>query len=157
MCAIDYQQLSLLNAAYAACIDEDRLEQWPAFFTERCLYLVTTAENHQQRLPAGLMYADSRGMLRDRVSALREANIYERQRYRHIVSMPRIIGVEDDGTAVETPFLVARIMRGGKTELFATGKYIDIVAGGSEGELTLAQRIVVCDSISIDTLLAIPL
>ena len=31
-------------------------------------------------------------MLADRVLALRRANIYERQTYRHIVGMPRLIG-----------------------------------------------------------------
>jgi 3-phenylpropionate/cinnamic acid dioxygenase small subunit len=151
--AITYEQLSILNAAYAACIDEDQLEAWPDFFTDECLYMVTTAENYQQGLPAGLIYADSKGMLRDRVSALREANVYERQRYRHIIGTPRITGAQ----TVETPFLVTRIMRGGKMDLFATGKYVDTVAANGETGLALAKRVVVCDSISIDTLLAIPL
>jgi 3-phenylpropionate/cinnamic acid dioxygenase small subunit len=154
---ISHEHLGALNAAYAACIDEDKLESWPDFFTDQCLYMVTTAENYQQGLPAGLIYADSKGMLRDRVSALREANIYERQRYRHIVSMSRIVGAEGDATVVETSFLVVRIMRGGKTDLFATGKYVDTVTTDGQGELKLARRIAVCDSISIDTLLAIPL
>ncbi len=66
-------------------------------------------------------------MVRDRVAALREANIYERQSYRHIVGMPAILG-EDDGTVrAETPFLVARIMRDGTTDLFATGRYLDLL------------------------------
>jgi 3-phenylpropionate/cinnamic acid dioxygenase small subunit len=155
--AINYEQLNVLNAAYASCIDEDKLEDWPDFFTDQCLYMVTTAENYQQGMPAGLIYADTKGMLRDRVSALRDANIYERQRYRHIVSMPRIVGSDDNGTAVETPFLVTRIMRGGKMDLFATGKYIDTVKSDAQGRLKLVRRIVVCDSVSIDTLLAIPL
>jgi 3-phenylpropionate/cinnamic acid dioxygenase small subunit len=155
--AISHEHLGALNAAYAACIDEDRLESWSDFFTDQCLYMVTTAENYRQGLPAGLIYADSKGMLRDRISALREANIYERQHYRHIVSMSRIVGSEADGTLVETSFLVVRIMRGGKTDLFATGKYVDTVTTDGQGELKLARRIAVCDSISIDTLLAIPL
>src|SRR5256885_14409711 len=29
------------NAAYAATIDADRLEAWPDFFVERCLYKIT--------------------------------------------------------------------------------------------------------------------
>jgi 3-phenylpropionate/cinnamic acid dioxygenase small subunit len=150
---ITYEQLSILNAAYAACIDEDQLEAWPDFFTDDCLYMVTTMENYLQGLPAGLIYADSKGMLRDRVSALREANVYERQRYRHIVGTPRITGAQ----TVETPFLVTRIMRGGKMDLFATGKYVDTVVAKGDTELALSKRVVVCDSISIDTLLAIPL
>ena len=108
-------------------------------------------------MAAGLVYADSKRMLQDRVTALREANIYERHWYRHIVSMPSIIGPAPDGLAVETPFLLARITRGGKTDLFATGKYLDRISRDAKGDLKFAERIVVCDSGSIDTLLAIPI
>jgi anthranilate 1,2-dioxygenase small subunit/terephthalate 1,2-dioxygenase oxygenase component beta subunit len=96
-------------------------------------------------------------MLQDRVTALREANIYERHWYRHIVSMPTIIGRAPGGLWVESPFLLARITRGGKTDLFATGKYVDRIATDAGGNLKFAERIVVCDSGSIDTLLAIPI
>ena len=74
-----------LNAAYAATIDTDRLESWPDLFVEDCLYKITSAENHKRGHSAGVVYADSRAMLQDRVTALRAANIYERQSYRHKV------------------------------------------------------------------------
>ena len=83
-------RLAALNSDYAACIDADRLEDWPAFFLETCLYKITTADNHRRGYEAGVIYANSQAMLRDRVAALREANIYERQAYRHIVGMPRL-------------------------------------------------------------------
>lgn len=152
-----YEELNALNAAYARCIDEDQLESWPDFFLDDCFYKITTADNHRQGLVAGLVYADTRRMLQDRVTALREANIYERQRYRHILSVPTILGHEARGTIAETPFLVARIMRGGQTDLFVTGKYIDVIATDAAGQSRFAERVVVCDSASIDTLLAIPL
>ena len=79
-----------LNARYAEAIDDDRLESWPEFFRDDGRYLITTAENVAQGLPIGLMYATSRAMLRDRIKALREANVYEAQRYRHILGAPRI-------------------------------------------------------------------
>ena len=79
--------------------------------------------------PASI-YADSRGMLEDRVSALRKANIYERQRYRHIVGLPAVLGQANGAAEVETPFLIVRIMRDGKMEVFATGCYHDKVAAG---------------------------
>lgn len=142
-----------LNAAYAAAIDADRLEVWPDFFTEDCLYKITSADNHKQGYAAGIVYADSRAMLRDRVTALRTANIYERQSYRHVVGLP-VMGA--DGMTAETPFLVARIMRDGKTDLFATGVYLDRLCE-VDGQLRFAERIVVCDSGHFDTLLAIPL
>src|SRR5579863_1268921 len=83
-------RLAALNSDYAACIDADRLEDWPDFFLDECLYKITTAENLRRGYAAGVIYADSRAMLRDRVAALREANIYERHAYRHIVGMPRL-------------------------------------------------------------------
>ena len=80
-------RVAALNTEYANCIDADRLEEWPGLFLEQCLYKITTADNHRRGYAAGLVYADSRAMLTDRVPALREANIYERQSYRHIVGM----------------------------------------------------------------------
>jgi len=145
-----------LNAAYGATIDADRLEAWQEFFVEDCLYKITSAENHRRGYSAGIVYADSRAMLRDRVTALRIANIYERQSYRHIVGLPVLGASGPDSIAAETPFLVARIMRDGRTDLFATGVYIDRIRDEAGG-LRFAERIVVCDSSHFDTLLAIPL
>ncbi len=146
------ERLAALNAAYARCIDEDRLEEWPGFFLEHCLYKITTADNLSRGYEAGLIYADSRAMLKDRVAALREANVYERQRYRHIVGLPALL----EGGAVETPFLVVRIMRDGRMDLFATGRYLDRVVEEND-ILKFSERIVVCDSARFDTLVAIPL
>jgi len=143
-------------ADYVRCIDEDRLEGWPDFFDDPCTYLITTAANHREGLQAGIVFATSRGMLVDRVSALREANIYERHTYRHILGMPAILSHEGDRVRSETPFLVARIMRDGATDIFATGRYLDLYRIREE-EAKLAERTVVCDSSRIDTLLALPL
>ena len=148
-------RLSALNTEYATHIDADRLEEWPTLFLDQCLYKITTADNHRRGYAAGLVYADSRAMLTDRVAALREANIYERQTYRHIIGMPALRDDADDITA-ETPFLVVRTMRDGRMDLFAAGVYLDRVRE-ADGHLRFAERIVICDSSRIDTLLAIPL
>jgi 3-phenylpropionate/cinnamic acid dioxygenase small subunit len=145
-----------LNADYARAIDDDRLEDWPGFFVERCVYKITSADNYRRGLPAGIVYADSQGMLRDRVAALREANIYERQAYRHVIGLPAILGEADGTVRAETPFLVVRIVRGGAMDLFATGRYLDTLVDDG-GALRFRERLVVCDSSRIDTLLAIPL
>lgn len=148
--------LIALNSDYARALDDDRLEDWPSLFVEHCLYKITSADNHSHGLAIGLMYADSQGMLKDRVAALREANIYERQRYRHILGMPALIDERDGVLIAETPFLVARIVRGHTTDLFATGRYLDeIVSEG--GALRFRQRLAVCDASRFDTLIAIPL
>jgi anthranilate 1,2-dioxygenase small subunit/terephthalate 1,2-dioxygenase oxygenase component beta subunit len=153
---MDVARLVELNAAYARAIDNEKFEQWPELFADPCLYKVTTAENVAKGMEAGIMYADSRGMLQDRVSALRKANIYERQRYRHIVGLPVVLG-ETGGTAdVETPFLIVRIMREGTMDVFATGCFRDKVKPDAAGALRFAERIVVCDGRRFDTLVAIP-
>lgn len=151
-----HHRLAVLNADYARAIDDDRLEAWPEYFLERCLYKITTADNHQKGLEAGIIYAESRAMLQDRVSALRKANVYERQRYRHIVGPPAILAREADTLRVESPFLVVRIMRDGAMDLFATGRYLDRVAIEADG-LRFMERLVVCDSARFDTLVALPL
>ena len=150
------QRIANAQAAYARCIDDAGGGGWPDFFDDECFYIVTTAENHQDGLQSGLMYADSKGMLKDRISALEEANIYERHRYRHILGQPSVMRVEGPLVWAETSFMVARIMRTGETSLFATGRYIDCYLVEADTAL-IRERRVVCDSSRIDTLLALPL
>jgi 3-phenylpropionate/cinnamic acid dioxygenase small subunit len=154
---MDISHLVELNAAYARTIDNEQFEQWPGLFTDPCLYKVTTAENVAKGYEAGIIYADSRAMLQDRVSALRKANIYEQQRYRHIVGLPVVLDQEGGAATAETPFLIVRIMRDGAMALFATGCYRDKVVTDGAGGLRFAERIVVCDGARFDTLVAIPL
>jgi len=80
--------ISQAQAAYARCIDNGVLEAWPDFFEEDCIYKITTADNVAQGLEAGVVFANSRGMLIDRVASLREANVYERHVYRHFLGQP---------------------------------------------------------------------
>ena len=101
-------------------------------------------------MEAGIIYATSRGMLIDRVVALRGVSIYEKQSYRHILGLPNVTrnsGTEADS---ETPFLVVRIMHDGQSDVFATGVYLDTYRCEG-GRLRLAKRIVVCDSGSEST------
>ncbi|MDX3908172.1 MAG: aromatic-ring-hydroxylating dioxygenase subunit beta [Pigmentiphaga sp.] len=148
--------LASLMEDYAWAIDRDELEQWPNFFEEQCLYKITTADNEEQGYPFGVLYADSRGMLADRVKSLREANIYEGQRYRHVVGRPKVFSSDGAVVSAETSFLVVRTMRTGEMLLFATGVYRDVVSFRGPKAL-FVERVVVCDSSRIDTLLALPL
>ena len=144
------------QADYARCIDDGRLESWPDYFDDPCTYKITTAANYRDALEAAIVFANSRGMLIDRVSSLREANIYERHTYRHILGAPSLLEEIEEGVRSETPFLVVRIMRDGEMDIFATGRYLDLYKIRN-GDAKLTERIVVCDSSRIDTLLALPL
>ena len=148
--------INRVQNAHARCIDSGKLEEWPDFFEENCIYKITTADNFAQGLEAGVIFANSRGMLLDRVASLREANIYERHVYRHFLGQPWIVSEDANEAKSETSFFVARIMRDGTTDVYATGRYIDVykLNGGAP---KLKERIVVCDSSRFDTLLALPL
>ncbi len=145
-----------LYAAYADCIDDDRLEEWPDFFVENCRYLITDRDSHAAGLRHGIIYAASRSMLTDRVMAMRRANIYEAQHYRHIVGPVRIDRVEGGVAEARANFLAVRIMHDGETTLFASGRYLDRIDVGTS-RYRFIERIVVLDSQKIDTLLVIPL
>ncbi len=156
MAEITLDRIVAVQAAYIRCIDSNALEGWPDFFTDDCLYKVTTAENRSNGFEAGIIYADSKAMLIDRVLALRQANIYEKQSYRHILGLPTIVKNGGNDAETETPFLVVRIMHDGQSDVFATGVYVDKLRAQGD-QLKFASRIAVCDSSRIDTLMAIPL
>jgi 3-phenylpropionate/cinnamic acid dioxygenase small subunit len=144
-----------LHSRYVHALDSDRLEDWPGFFTENATYRITTAENVERGLPLDVLFADSQAMLRDRVQSLRHANIYEPQRYRHIVSSTLVEDIGNGKVGSTSNFLVIRVMQSGDTMLFASGRYVDriVLAPAPRYE----ERIVICDSRRFDTLLAIPL
>ena len=144
-----------LHARYAHALDEGRLEDWPNFFTQNGRYRITTAENEDRGLPLPVLYAEGRPMLRDRIQSLRHANIYEPQRYRHILSSVLVEKLDDTHARSVANFMVIRIMESGDTLLFASGRYVDRIVLSEEPQYE--ERVVICDSRRFDTLLAIPL
>ena len=152
-------ELEQLYTDYVHCLDADELERLARLFHRELFYRVTSAENYEAGLPLGLIYATSRNMLMDRVSALREANIYEPQRYRHLVSSIKIVGEATGRTGpleVVANFLVIRTMQEGDMTIFGAGRYVDRVTHDGGG-WKFASKTVVLDSRQIDTLLAIPI
>ncbi len=104
----------------------------------------------------GIIFATSRNMLKDRVSALREANIYEPQRYRHLVSAIKIVAEHGAALDIIASFCVIRTVQDGEMTIFAAGRYLDEVRHDG-GAWKFSRKTVVLDSRQIDTLLAIPL
>ncbi|HEY1797003.1 MAG TPA: aromatic-ring-hydroxylating dioxygenase subunit beta [Stellaceae bacterium] len=145
-----------LVAAYGDCIDDDRLEEWPDYFVDRCRYLVTDRESHEAGLKHGVIYCASKGMLADRVTALRRVLMFEKHRYRHVTGAPRLLKVAEGVAEARTNFLCVRIMHDGETTLFSTGRYLDRI-DVSASPFRFVERLVVLDSQKIDTLLVIPL
>ncbi len=148
-------RIDAFNADYANCVDSDRLEDWPAFFAEGGVYRVITRENRERRLPVALIYARGQGMLSDRITALRTANIYEPHVYCHQIGCVKVTGADGAGWHAESNFTIVRTMVSGAMVVFACGRYVDRFVEAS-GRLLLAERTCVLDSKRVDTLLVIP-
>ena len=149
-------RIEAFMADYAHCLDTDRLEAWPDFFTEDARYRVCTRENYDRKLPLSVMSCSGRGMFRDRICALRTANVFEPHVYCHITGTLRIIRSSPGQVQTESNFQVVRTMVDGTMSIFACGRSLDTITIQNEA-LKLAERTVVLDSQSIDTLLVIPL
>jgi anthranilate 1,2-dioxygenase small subunit len=149
-------RVDALYAEYAQTIDDDRLEEWPEFFVDDGKYRVTTRENHGRGLALAMMYCDGRGMMSDRISALRLANIFEPHVYCHLTSCVRIVDCKPGETRAQANFTVIRTMQEGDQTIFACGRTYDRIVEMEE-RLLFKDRLVVLDSRQVDTLLVIPI
>lgn len=146
-----------LIASYSHAMDDGEIDLWPQFFTSNGIYHITTRENHEAGLPIGIMRCVGRGMMIDRVKAFHTANIFEPHTYNHIVGYPTMSYDKASGcVTARSNFQVVRIMETGRMELYATGKYLDVIQeeGGSP---KFRERVVVMDSRNVDILLVVPL
>jgi anthranilate 1,2-dioxygenase small subunit len=145
-----------LQNNYVATIDDDRLESWPDFFVDACVYKIIPRENADANLPVAVMFCDSKGMMRDRIVALRKANIYAPHFYRHLISNLRIVGEENGVLLVETNYVVFQTLLDGETKIYQAGKYQDKIVE-QDGKLKFKEKICVFDTYRIPTLLVTPI
>lgn len=148
--------LRQLFADYAASIDDDRLEDWVDFFTEDAVYEIIPRENHERGLPITLLLCDGKDMIRDRVVSLREANIYNIHRDRHVVGEPRIMESDDGRYRTETSYALFQTNQDGESRIFSVGRYNALVSFAG-GRPLIERLTVVTDTASVKTLLSTPI
>jgi anthranilate 1,2-dioxygenase small subunit len=148
-------ELMELNDRYVAALDNDRIEEWPGLFTEDCLYEIISKENEDAGLPAPVIHCDNARMLRDRVLALRHANIYEKPQYRHCLSGLEFQAGEDVIT-MSSSYVVVNTGENGSTVIYQAGRYQDQVVRTPEG-LRFKSRRCVYDTLRVQTVLAFPI
>jgi len=149
-------ELHQLQESYIHALDNDRLEEWPEFFTDDCLYEIIPRENADAGLPIGIIYCDSKKMLRDRVLSLRHANIYEEHTYRHMTSGLIFKSVGDGTVESESSYVVIQTLQNGESFVYQAGRYIDRVVKTAAG-WRYASRRVIYDTLRVPTLLATPI
>jgi anthranilate 1,2-dioxygenase small subunit len=141
---------------YCHQLDDGNVDAWTGFFADDGRYQVTTRENVEAGYPLGIIYCEGRGMMEDRIRALKTANIYEKHDYCHTLGRPHIWREDCELYRVRVNFILHRTMHDGKAELFATGKYLDLISHTPTG-LAFKERRVIIDSRRIDTLLVVPI
>jgi anthranilate 1,2-dioxygenase small subunit len=142
-------------AGNARQLDRGAYEAWLDDFVEDGSYTVTSAENVELGKDIPLIYARGKNMLRDRISSLRQANLYNIHRDRHVLGLPWWQS-DGDRLAVETSIAVYQIDQDGYPTLFCAGSYCDTLVR-RDGGLKLLARNVIVDSFAIKRLLATPL
>lgn len=151
-----YFAIDRFLADYAHSLDDGRIDDWPGFFAADALYQITTRENEAAGYPIGIMLCEGRGMMEDRVLALKTANVYEPQTCCHITGRPDVVQESAGLYTARSNFSVFRTMERGDTELFVIGKYLDRIAI-EDGRPVFKSRRVILDSRCVDVLLVFPL
>ncbi len=149
-------ELEELYAEYAGCIDDDELESWPEFFTERCVYKIIPRENYRRGLPLATWLSESKGMLKDRVVTIRQTSMYAPRYLRHIVSCIRVGGWEGGVLDVRANYLVMETLMDDVSRIFNVGEYIDKLVV-EDGGLKFKEKFCVFDSIVVPNSLIYPI
>lgn len=140
---------------YYAVLDDVRLHDWPDFFTEDCLYRVIPRENYEAGYTLCTMQAESRGMLKDRVTGLTRTQMYAPRYYRRFPTAPRILGEADGGVQVRHNLLLVQTLIDKTSDIVLSAVCHDRVVEDG-GRLRFAERIVVFDSEMIPNSLVYP-
>jgi len=149
-------EIEQLYYDYADCLDDGELERWPEFFTAACLYKIVPRENLERGLPLALMLCESRGMLEDRVAALRRTSVYAPRALRHLVTNVRIKEERTEGIRSQANYVVMQTLVDDETRVFNVGRYLDLVVR-EEGRLKFKERLCVFDSLVVPGSLIYPL
>ena len=121
------QQVEDLLIDYVHAVDDFELDRWPNFFTEDGIYQIIPRESYDHNLPLGILFCDGRGMMVDRILALETANIFEPHTNSHITGRPQLSLIDDDTINTRSNFNITRTMQDGRMEMYATGKYLNVI------------------------------
>lgn len=149
-------RLADLYGAYDEALAEGEYERWPEFFTETCVYQITSRENYDLGLPIGLVGAESRAMLADRVAAMRKTMLYAPRIVRNLTAGIVLRAIEPGAMRLSASFAVFQTLLNEPSTVFLAGRYYDRVVEDG-GALRFAERICVADATLVPISLIFPL
>jgi 3-phenylpropionate/cinnamic acid dioxygenase small subunit len=148
--------LEELYAEYVACLDEERFEEWPEFFTDDAVYRIIPRENFARGLPIATLHCESKGYLQDRVVAIRQTAVYAPRYVRRLVSNVRILGWKDGRLEARANYAAFETLRDELTHVFSVGRCHDILVA-VDNRLKFKEKLIIFDSELIPNSLIYPL
>ena len=143
------------NTAYADCLDDGDIKQWPSFFTEDCVYKIIARENWDQGLPLATLFAEGHGGLVDRTVAVTQTTVFRKRYLRHFITNTRIRAVDGDTITAEANYQVLETTTDDYTKILSTGRYIDTFQRIG-GALKLKERVCLYDSEMVPATIVYP-
>jgi 3-phenylpropionate/cinnamic acid dioxygenase small subunit len=152
-------EIEEFHTEYCNVLDEGKLDRWVEFFDEESLYRITARENADAGLRVGLVYAEGRGMIRDRAFAIMHTQMFAPRYLQHFTSNVRVLSVqgtgEDSLVKAQTNYLLLQTLVDGPTTLHQSGRYYDTFVRKA-GRLLIRERQCVYDTVLIANDLVYP-
>ena len=145
------------NNAYAAALDEGRLNDWAEMFTDDAFYVIISRENADRGMPVGLIYCENKGMIQDRAFAVGKTEMFAPRYLRHIIGNTQVLGEERNGDIrARANYVVVQVLFDRpEAKLHQVGVYHDKFRRVGE-QLKLAERRCVYDNLLVDNALCLP-
>lgn len=156
-------EIEEFHSEYCNMLDRQDLDHWVDFFAEDALYRITARENADAGLRVGLVYAEGRGMIRDRAFAVLHTQMFAPRYMQHFTSNVRVISVEGSnaGTAegslikAQSNYLLLQTLVDGPTTIHQSGRYYDTFVR-EKGRLLIRERQCIYDTVLIANDLVYP-
>jgi salicylate 5-hydroxylase small subunit len=151
-----YEDVRAFYDAYFEALDDDRIEEWPDFFVDDCVYRIIPRENYQAGQKTCIMQGDSKGMLTDRVRAIRSTQVYAPRYCRRFYSGLRLLGRTGRQLQIRQNLLVVHTLVSQPSKILGCGAAHDRLTLTDSGHLKLAERTIVLDTEMIDNTIIYP-
>lgn len=152
-------EIEEFHTEYCNVLDRIALDEWVGLFAEDALYRVTARENADAGLRVGLVYAEGRGMIRDRAFAILHTQMFAPRYMQHLTSNVRVVAVEGAGEGqlikAQANYLLLQTLVDGPTTLHQSGRYYDTFVRQGD-RLLIKERQCVYDTLLIANDLVYP-
>lgn len=171
-------EIEEFHTEYCNVLDRGDLDHWVDFFAEDALYRITARENADAGLRVGLVYAEGRGMIRDRAFAILHTQMFAPRYMQHLTSNVRIVAVEEaaggtgggkppvpsvhavgaaEGSLIkaQSNYLLLQTLVEGPTTIHQSGRYFDTFVRQG-GRLLIRERQCIYDTVLIANDLVYP-